>query len=288
MRSKQFLIMGATGNTGKYAAEMLLKRGHTVRAYVHKNDERSSYLQQQGAELVVGDLHDFMTIRYALEGVAGAYYVYPGEPGTPEATAFFVQAAKEAGIPAVVNMSMRPARREAKSRLAFNHWIGEQVFSWSDLAVTHLRPVFFAETLLLYSQSVKKGRVQLPYGEGKHAPIATEDIARLIVHILENPLPHQGQTYRLSGPQEYTYAEAFALIAEITGYPIIYEKIPLEVASEQWSKWRTSFEVQHVTEIVKDHAAGIFSGTDEVIEKFTGQKPMSLAEFIKKHRQVFV
>jgi NAD(P)H dehydrogenase (quinone) len=46
MSSKQFLIMGAARKTGKYAVEMLLKRGHTVRAFVHKNDERSIHLQQ--------------------------------------------------------------------------------------------------------------------------------------------------------------------------------------------------------------------------------------------------
>jgi NAD(P)H dehydrogenase (quinone) len=287
MSSSQFLVMGATGQTGSKVAGMLLRRGHTVRVFVHKNDERSTQLQEQGAEIVEGDLFDFMTARSALEGVSGAYFVYPGAPGTVKASIIFAQAAKEAAVSTVVNMSMRPARREAKSHLAFNHWLAEQMFGWSGLAVTHLRPVFFAETLLLYSQGVKKGRVQLPYGEGKHAPIATEDIARLIVSILENPLAHKGQTYLLSGPQEYTYAEAFALIAEITGLPVIYEKIPLEVASEQWSKWRTPFEVQHVTEIVKDHAAGVFSGTDEVIKKFTGQEPMGLAEFIEKHLAMF-
>jgi NAD(P)H dehydrogenase (quinone) len=60
--------MGATGKTGTYVVEILLKRGHAVRAFVHKNDERSSHLQQQGAELVVGDLHNFMTMCYALVG----------------------------------------------------------------------------------------------------------------------------------------------------------------------------------------------------------------------------
>ena len=285
MSSKRFLILGATGKTGTYVVEMLLKRGHAVRAFVHKNDERSSHLQQQGAELVVGDLHNFMTLCYALEGVAGAYFVYPGEPGTPEATALFAQAAKEVALPVVVNMSMRPARREAKSHLAFNHWIAEQVFGWSGLAVTHLKPVFFAENFLIYRQNIKRGLVQLPYGEGRHAPIAAEDIARLIVSVLENPLPHKGQTYRLCGPREYTYEEAFALIARVTGYPVIYENISLEMAREQWSKWRTPFEVQHVYEIVKDHAAGIFSGTDDIIGPITGQAPMGLEEFIRKHLQ---
>jgi hypothetical protein len=40
-------------------------------------------------------------------------------------------------------------------------------------------------------------------------------------------------------------------------------------------------------EVAQDHAAGVFSGTDEVIEKITGHKPMGLEEFITKHRSAF-
>lgn len=228
MSSKRFLIMGAAGRTGRNAVEMLLERGHTVRAFVHKHDERSIQLQCQGAEVIVGDLHDFMTVRSALEGISGAYFVYPVEPGNEEATASFAQAAKEAAVSAVVNISQLPARREVKSHASFNHWLAESVFDWSGLSVTHLKPTIFAEALLLYSRGVKDGLVRTPYGEGKHAPIAAEDIARLIVSILENPSAHTGKTYRLFGPQEYTYAETFALIADVLGHPITYEQIPLE------------------------------------------------------------
>jgi len=34
-----------------------------------------------------------------------------------------------------------------------------------------------------------------------------------------------------------------------------------------------------MVEVTQDHAAGLFSGTDEVIEKITGHKPMGLEEF---------
>jgi uncharacterized protein YbjT (DUF2867 family) len=116
--------------------------------------------------------------------------VYPIAPGLIEATSYFAQAAKEARVQAIVNMSQISARREAKSHAAFNHWTAERVFDWSGLAVTHLHPTFFAESLvaLYHMQHVKDGRVQLPFGESKHAPIVAEDQARLIATILENPL----------------------------------------------------------------------------------------------------
>ncbi len=226
MRSPLFLITGATGSTGRAAVDLLLEHGHQVRAFVHQEGENSARLQQRGAEIAVGDLLDFTTVRPALEGVAEAYFVYP-------------------------------------------------------------EPTFFAEWFLYYAQSIKDGLVQLPFGESKHAPIAAEDQARVIASILEHPAAHRGKTYHLFGPQEYTYPEAFALIAQILGHPITYERIPYEVFREQWSKRRSPFVGQHLVEVAHDHAAGVFSGTDDVIERITGQKPMGLEEFIRKHRQAF-
>jgi len=292
MSSPVFLITGATGATGGNVIALLRERGHHVRAFVHQHDDRSAQLQRQGVEIAMGDLLDFTTIRPALNGVSGAYFVYPIAPGLIEATAYFAQAANEAGVSSVVNMSPVSARREAKSHAAFNHWIAERVFDWSGLAVTHLRPTFFAEWFL-YSAigikgGIKDGLVRLPFGdEGKHAPIAAEDQARLIASILEQPSAHRGKTYRLFGPKEYTYPEAVARISEMLGREVKYERIPLEAYHEQMVKRRGPFVAQHLVEVAKDHAAGVFSGTDDVIERITGQPPMGLEEYISKHREAF-
>ena len=274
--SSKFLITGATGSIGRNVVEFLLESGHKVRAFVHKNNEQSSQLQQLGAETAVGDLLDFMTIRSALDGISGAFFVYPIVPGIVDATAYFAQAAKEATVSTVVNMSQVSARREAKSHAAFNHWMAERVFDWSGLAVTHLRPTFFAEWFLYYAQSIKDGLVQMPFGESKHAPIAAEDQARLIVSILENPSAHKGKRYQLFGPKEYTYPEAVAKISAILGHKITYERISLEAFREWGLKRRDPFFAQHVFEVAQGHAAGVFSGTDEVIEKITGTSQWGL------------
>lgn len=286
MSSKRFLITGATGATGGKTLEVLLERGYQVRAFVHKRDEQSIQLEKRGVEVMVGDLLDFTTIRPALEDVSGAYFVYPIAPGLIEATAFFAQAAREARVPAIVNMSQISARSEAKSHAAFNHWMAERVFDWSGLAVTHLRPTFFAEWFLFAAQQMKDGLVQWPF-EGKHAPIAAEDQARLIATILEHPSAHAGHIYHLCGPREYTYAEAFEKISQILERQITYESISYEAYHEQLLKRRSPFFAQHIVEVAKDHEAGVFSGTDEVIENITGQPPMGLEEFINKHRKAF-
>ncbi len=41
MSTGKILITGATGDTGGYAIEQLLHKGHQVRALVHRIDDRS-------------------------------------------------------------------------------------------------------------------------------------------------------------------------------------------------------------------------------------------------------
>src|SRR5260370_7050334 len=84
-------------------------------------------------------------MRGAVKGVRRAYFVYPIRPGIIQATAYFAQAAREAGVEAIVNMSQVSAREDAKSHAARDHWVAERVFDWSGIPSTHLRPTFFAE-----------------------------------------------------------------------------------------------------------------------------------------------
>src|SRR5260370_8520148 len=101
--ANQYLIFGATGATGSKTVEFLLEAGVKVRAYVHRQDERSAALSALGAELVTGDLLDFEAVRRAMEGVRGAYFVYPIKPGILQATPNFAQPANKPPRPPIVN-----------------------------------------------------------------------------------------------------------------------------------------------------------------------------------------
>ena len=65
--SNQYLISGATGATGSKTVQFLLEANAKVRAYIHRQDERSAALGALGAELVTGDLLDFEAVRTAME-----------------------------------------------------------------------------------------------------------------------------------------------------------------------------------------------------------------------------
>src|ERR1700739_4984689 len=164
------LVTGATGNTGGATVEEFLARGRHVRALAHREDARCKRLQELGAEVVFGDFLDLDAIRAAVQGVQLAYFCYPIRPGIIQATAYFAQAAKEAGIDGVVNMSQVCARG-----------LAERVFDGSGLTVAHLRPTLFAESLLVLAPMIRAGVLHVPFGTGRHAPIAAEDQAGVIV-----------------------------------------------------------------------------------------------------------
>jgi NAD(P)H dehydrogenase (quinone) len=288
------LVTGATGDTGRATVNELLARGHKVRALAHGQDERSKKLEERGIEVVYGDLLDFGQVRAALSGVQRAYFVYPIRPGILQATAYFAQAAKEAGVDGIVNMSQKSAREDAKSNAATDHWLSERVFDWSGLTVAHIRPTYFAEWLLYIAPMIKAGLLHVPFGTGKHAPIAAEDQGRVIAGILEDPAAHKGKIYPLFGPVEYTYEETARVLSRALSKDVQYKQIDFEEfsrvlqASGKSAGRDNSFLFQHLKEVAIDHQNGIFAGTNDLVEKLGGRKPMTLEAFIEKHRAAFV
>lgn len=288
MAKELYLVTGAAGFTGKFTIDELLRAGKRVRALVRTNDARSDELQRKGAEVQVGDLFDFDSVRTALEDVTAAYFTLSVDADLLPATAIFAQATREANLKAVVNMSQISARRKAKSHTAFKHWLAERVFDWSSVPVVHLRPTFFAQWLLypFMAEGNKKGLVEWGWSTGKHAPIAAEDQARLIATILQEPTPHLGKTYPLFGPKEYTATELYAEVSRVLGREVQYRALSESAFAETLSNLKPVF-AQHIEEVVRDHTNGVFSGTDHIIEAVTGTPPMGIAQFVAQNRRAF-
>ncbi len=292
MTKPRILVTGSTGKTGTPVVKQLLERGYPVRAFVRRLDERSDRLSKLGAEVAVGDFADLRSIRQAMKGVKRVYFVYPtqGDRLLQAATNVAI-AARDEGVKGLVNMSQISAREPAKSPLAFQHWQSEQVLDWANIGAVHINPTFFAEDLYLFTgQTIAaEGKMYLPFGEGSHAPVAAEDIARVVVGILEDPQPHAGRRYVLTGPKNMKIGEMAEVLSSELGKPVEYVNLPIE-------QWRTILVekvgfpeslVTHLAAVAQDHQDGIFSGVTDVVEKVGGQAPQSLGEFVRAHRKEF-
>ena len=290
MADPLYLISGATGTTGRAAIADLRRAGKSVRALIHTEDTRAQALRQLGAETVIGELLDLDQVRAAMEGVTGAYFVYPFKPGLIDAATFFAQAAIEAGVKSIVNMSQKSARREAKSYAARDHWITEQMFNWSGIPSTHIRPTFFAEWLLypMDGWNVKAGVIEFPFADGRHAPIAGEDQGRAIAALLQNPQPHAGKSYPLYGPIELNHHEIAEKLTKTLGRPFAYKPLSIpEFQSRMEKSGRLPRFVQHIVSVAQDYQDGIFSGTNNVVEHLTGRAPLTVEQFAEINRARF-
>lgn len=289
---KKVLITGATGVTGKHAISKLIEMNIPIRALVHRKDERSEALEAQGVEVVEGDLSDFNRISEVLQDIRAAYYLYPIQvPGIIESTAYFAQAAMEHGVEAIVNMSQVPARRTSISHGSQNHWVAERVFDRSGVPVTHLKPTFFAEWLLYSIRSIKtQNAIVYPFGDVAYAPITGEDQGRVIASILADPAPHAGKTYSLFGLEEMTQYQIADMVSEVIGRKITY--IPVDIPAFE-PTLRTAMNgndyfTQHILAVAQDCLDGYFSGTNNNVEEITGQKPMSMMDFIVKNKAALI
>ena len=292
MTKPLILVTGSTGKTGTPVVEQLLKDNYPVRSFVHRLDERSQRLSELGAEIVAGDFVDLISVRKAMKGVKRVYFCYPpqGDRLLQAATNVAI-AAQDQGVEGFVNMSQVSAREQAKSPLAFQHWQSEKVLDWANIGASHINPGFFAEDLYLFTGKsiAAEGKMYLPFGEGRHAPVAAADIARVVVGILADPEPHVGRRYFITGPKNMKVVEMAEVLSGELGKPVEYVNLPIE----QWRKIlveKAGFPqslATHLAAVAQDHQDGIFSGVTDVVEKIGGQAPQSLENFVRAHRTKF-
>jgi NAD(P)H dehydrogenase (quinone) len=288
MKKIKILVTGATGATGAPSVEMLLQRGFEVRALVHKEDARSNRLKKLGAEIVVGDMQDMDDVRLAWKGASRGYFCYPLSPDLLDVTVIFAQAAKEEGAEFIVNMSQKQVAPNVKSPATIRHFLSEEVFKWTGIPTVHLRPTFFSEWFLYIANQIKAGKLQMSFPEDtKHAPVAGEDLARVIVSLLAEPGQHAGKVYQLFGPEMLSYNEIGDIIGKTLGKGIVYEQVTIQEMADSIGWGGYEHFKNHIANVVSDNVFGL-PNHNNAIETITGIPPMTLGSFIEKNRAAFI
>ena len=293
------LVTGAAGRVGavgRTVTELLLKQGKTVRAMVRTEDERAQALRDMGAEIVVGDLLDLGSMHRAIAGCETIYFGMSVSDAYLAATVNAAAVAKHYGMKAFINMSQMTVSQMSITETTPSpqhklHWLSEQALNWSGLPVVHVRPTVFLEGffLTLTSDSVRESdQIRLPFGEGKTAPVAAEDVARAVTALLLNPQPHIGKIYHLTGPQSENMNFFAQEYSKALGRTITYQDIPLEpwrleLLSRRWPV----HVVNHLAAMADLHRAGRFDRMSDDVRILTGQAPLSLREFVSRNAANF-
>ncbi len=131
------------------------------------------------------------------------------------------------------------------------HWLAEQVLSWSGLPVVTVRPTVFLEGffLRLVAAGVREAdELALPMGSGKTSPISAVDVARAVSVILDDPAPHIGHVYNLTGFESADLDHYARVFSEALGRTIRYRNVPLP-------EWSERLREAGMHDFVKLHAA---------------------------------
>src|SRR6516165_7398841 len=249
---------GAVGSIGRSLTEMLLAKGHKVRALVRREDERAEALRQLGAEVMQGDLTDLTAMHRAIEGCARVYFGMSVSADYLTATVNTAAVACHHGVEVFVNMSQMTVTQMSITETTESpqhklHWLAEQALSWSGLPVVTVRPTVFLEGffLLLAAASVRDANeLALPMGAGRTSPVSSVDVARAVAVILDDPAPHIGHIYNLTGPESADLDHYARVFSEALGRTIRYRDAP----TSEWSeKLRAAGLSEHV--VIADHPA---------------------------------
>ncbi len=284
----KILVTTPNGDTGRPMVEHLLKSGLQVRAMVRRDDARAQRLRDSGAEVVFGDLLTFRDVRAALDGVQRAYFNFPVGEGLVEAAVMFAQAAKEARLELIVNMSQIQSRPVARSKATQNHWLSEQVFDWSGVPTTNLRVTFFMEWLTYIAGLIRYGRYVMPFDAGsRFAPIAARDIALTAATILGKPEGHGGRIYTLTGPVEYSHQELAAEVSRVLAKDLPFERTTVTTFLDLIGLADDAAKLRHFEAVTIDQQEGRLAGVTDAAPTITGHRLSTVEDFINDHRSLF-
>ena len=292
------LVTGAAGQVGavgRTVTELLLDRGLAVRAMVRTEDDRAAALRAAGAEVVVGDLLEPADVYRAVSGCQRVYFGMSVSASYLEAAVTMAAVAREAGVSALVNMSQMTVsqmsiQNTTPSHQQRQHWLSEQAFGWSGLPVVTIRPTMFLDNFFLFAgSSVRdRGRIELPFGQGKTSPVAATDVARVVAAILADPRPHLGRVYELTGPRSQDMDGVAREFSEALNREVTYS----DVASDDWERDLKSMGLpehltNHLATMAELHRAGRYDRLADGVERVTGQAAMSVQEFVSLHADEF-
>jgi uncharacterized protein YbjT (DUF2867 family) len=231
-----FAVTGATGLQGGATVRALLGLGLTPRALVRDpSSAKARALSDLGAEVVLADFSDPVTLRQAFAGAEGIFAMalpttVRGVEGEAADGRTIADAAQESGA-TVVYSSVGGAERhtgiphfESKRRV-------EEYMTSLGLPVVFLRPVFFMDNFRRMDPQVEDGTLVLRMPMPGNVPlqmVAVADIGAAAAAILVDPDRITGGSIELAG-DELTGEQIAAVIGEQRGVPARFEALPLEV-----------------------------------------------------------
>jgi uncharacterized protein YbjT (DUF2867 family) len=233
-----YVVLGATGNTGKIVAETLLDAGQKVRV-VGRSKQRLEGFTVLGAEIFEANLADSAALTKAFTGARAAYVLLPPDPTNQhyrahqdEVSGSIAAALEAAGVPHAVLLSSFGADKTDKTGPVVGLHIFEQrLTKIAKLNSVALRCGYFMENLLAQVGVIKSfGMMAGPVDPELLLPvIATRDIGTAAADALLKLNFTGHQTRELLGQRDLNYLQMAKIVGAAIGIPnLSYVEMPAE------------------------------------------------------------
>ena len=237
-----YVITGATGNTGRLIAELLLANDKPVRV-IGRSLDRLQPLVDKGAQAAVGSLDDPAFLASAVQDATAIYAMIPPRYDAADFRAYqntvgevLADAIRAEGVSHVVHLSSHGTEHSHGTGPILGLHDQEARLNGIDgLNVLHLRPSYFLENLFGQMQTIRqmgimgsaiRGDVRIPM-------IATRDIADYAARRLL-ALDFTGSAVQpLLGADDYSHDQVATVIGKAIGKPeLSYVAFPYDEARQ--------------------------------------------------------
>ncbi len=249
---KMIVVFGATGAQGGGVVRAILSdpdKEFAVRAVTRDaGSDKAKELAKMGAEVILADIDDPQSLRKALEGAYGAYFVtffwnhFSAEKEKEEAK-HMAEAAKEAGLQHVIWSTLEDVKKwvplsdnsmptlHEKYKVPHFEGKGESDHYFTDLGlpVTFMLASFYWDNMIFFGMGPKKdanGRLAItfPMGNKKMAGIASDDIGKCAYGIFKKGKELIGKRIGIAGDQ-LTCEEMAKAMSDALGKEVYYNEV---------------------------------------------------------------
>ena len=288
------LVTGASGHLGQRVLELLLEAGTGPIVATTRTPNKLAAFRQRGVIVRHADFDDPATLAEAFQGVDRLLLIstdatdQPGKRLAQHRAA--VQAAQAAGVRHVIYTSLTNPGPELPVSIAPDHYGTEEALRASTLGWTMLRNNIYAEMLIgaVRNALQRGGKLFSAAGDGKAGYVTREDCARAAAAALAAPFEGQ-RVLDITGPAALSQADVAAIGSAVTGQPIEYIPLDLDVLTKNLV---AAGLPQPVVDLITSFDAGIAQGTLDVtssaVEDLTGRPPMSVRDFLAGQREAIL
>lgn len=227
------IILGGTGNVGSAVARALLKRREPV-LVVTRNPSKAETWRQNGANVVVANVHDVETLRDICRQGQRLFLLNP--PAAPSldvaaeerrSLAAILSAIDGSGLEKIVAESTygaQPGERIGDLGVLYEM---EQALAAQPIPTAIIRAAYYMSNWCTSLQSAREqGVVQTLYPADFKLPmVAPSDIGEVAARLMTEPIEQTGLHY-VEGPDRYSSQDVAAAFATALGRPVAAESIP--------------------------------------------------------------